>query len=64
LDNFSFVYSWEGEREVILAVSIELTVIFGYMLSQLLFLKLPDVQFLAGVLENFYICWEVDSGLR
>ena len=41
-----FVHSGECEREVVFGVGVEVIVVLGYCLPQLLFLKLPDVQLL------------------
>jgi len=40
-------------------VSIEFGLILGNLLTELLFLKLPDIQFLVTVLENIDSLWDV-----
>ena len=44
---FVFVYLREGQVEIVLGVGVEVIVVVGNVLAELLFLKLPNVQFLA-----------------
>jgi hypothetical protein len=48
------IYSRECKRQVVFGVGVEVVVVLGYCLSQLLLLKLPDVQFLARVREHIH----------
>lgn len=59
-----FVHSGECEREVVFGVGVEVIVVLGYCLPQLLFLKLPDVQLLTRIRKYVNAARQIDSGLR
>lgn len=59
LFNLILVYNWECQTEMLSRVSIEFGLILGNLLTELLFLKLPDIQFLVTVLENIDSLWDV-----
>jgi hypothetical protein len=50
--------------EVLLGVGVELGWVLGYLLAELLFLDLPDVELLITVRENINIIWDDQSLLR
>lgn len=64
LRDFGFIYSGEGKGYVVFAVSIKFAVVFSYVLSQLFFLELPNIEFLARVLKDLYVWRQINSGLR
>jgi len=64
LSDFGFIYSGEGKGHIVFAISIKLAVVFSYVLSQLFFLELPNIEFLARVLKDLYVWRQINSGLR
>jgi len=59
-----FIDSREGQREVVFGIGVEIVVVLGKVLAELLLLEFPNIEFLARVAVSFNTVGQIDSGLR
>ena len=57
--NLILVHDWESQTEMLSRVSVEFRWVLRDLLTELLLLEFPDIQFLVAVLENIYSLGDV-----